>query len=119
MTAQTTEELVKIYESYLAGLKAKRFEAAIAPLAKEVQASLRKEYPTRAKQAAFFDSHAPASHEAVGITRSKSGEKATVYFIGAFPMPKEMQEAANLPPKMRPRVLRRVSEGSGCLEDGR
>lgn len=101
VTAQTTEELVKVYESYRAALKAKRLEAALAPLIDKVREETRQQIRTGADQAEFFESHAPLSYEAVGITRSKSGEKATVYFIGTFPVPEAAQKANKLPPKMR------------------
>ena len=101
MTAQTTEELLKVYDSYRAALKTKNLDAALGPLIKKVREETRQQIRTPADQAEFFESHAPLSYETAGITRSKSGEKATVYFIGTFPVPEEAQKANKLPPRLR------------------
>jgi len=101
MTAQTTEELVKIYESYRAALKARNLDAALAHLNNKVREETRQELRDPDNQTLFFEFFAPLSYETVGITRSKSGQKATLYFVGTFRVPEEAQKESKTGPTTR------------------
>jgi hypothetical protein len=100
MTAQTTEELLKVYDSYRGALKAKRLEAALAPLIEKVREETREELRDPENQA-LLEFLVPLSYETVGITWSKSGQKATLYFVGTFRVPEEVQKESKTGPTTR------------------
>ena len=111
LSAQTAPDFTKIYDSYLAAVKAGSYSQASPLLSKEVHDQL----PTPAVQAEYMEmvkQMAPIHYEVESVNVAKDGQSADVNLIVTIAVPAEIQKQEKLPPTQRAEeVLRFVKEG--------
>lgn len=111
LPAQTQQDFTKIYDSYLAAVKAGSYAKASPLLSKEVHDQL----PTPAVQAEYMEmvkQMSPIHYEVESVNVAKDGQSADVNLIVTIAVPEEIQKQEKLPPTQRAEeVLRFVKEG--------
>ena len=114
MTAQTVADLTKIFDAYLAAVKAKDFKAVTALYRASVKRDVLDTYPTAKEQEAFLKSLAEMAPDSISDpTVTPHGSKgALLNFTGAKRVPPDIQKSRKLPPVAKmPMVVEFANEG--------
>jgi hypothetical protein len=110
LPAQTAQDFTKIYDSYLAAVKAGSYSQASPLLSKEVRDQL----PTPAAQAEYMEMvklMVPIHYETESVNVAKDGQSADVSVIITIAVPEQFQKEQKLPPTQRAEeVLKFVRE---------
>ena len=111
LTAQTAQDFTKIYDSYLAAVKAGKY-SQVEPL---VSAEIRNEVTSPEAQGQYMDmvrQMVPIKYETEFATVAKDGKSADVSIIGTFAVPEQDQKKQHQPSTQRVEmILKFVQEG--------
>jgi ketosteroid isomerase-like protein len=126
MTAfgQSDDTFCKIYDAYIAGVKAKDFQAIVKLRTADQQKELTEGVPPGRDEAyhkALFEQLAqvtPLSYELRFVTLSKDGNHARMVVVGMVPVPPEAQKEAGLPPEQKMRVTVAFAKEAGAWKMG-
>jgi hypothetical protein len=126
MTAfgQSEETFRKIYDAYIAGLKAKDFQAIVKLRTADQQKELTEGVPparVAAYQAGLFEQSLqlmPASYQVRFVKLSKDGNHASMVLVGMIPVPAEVQKEEHLPPEQQVRVTIEFAKEAGAWKMG-
>lgn len=117
MLAQSAENFTKIYDSYLAGVKAGKY-SQVEPL---ISAEVRNEVPSPDAQARYMEmvqQMAPIKYQAEFANVAKDGKSAEVNIIGTFAVPEDAQKQEHLPPTQRVEVILKFVKEAGQWKVG-
>jgi len=115
--AQSIQDLTKIYDSYLAAVKAGSYRQASPYLSKEV----RDEVPTPDAQGRYIEmvkQLVPIRYETEFVNLSKDGQAADVTIIATIPVPEEIQKQEKLPPTQRTEMILKFVKEAGQWKMG-
>ena len=121
---QTDDTFRKTYDAYIAGLKAKDFQAIVKLRTADQQKELTEGVPPgrdAAYHAAFFEQSLqvmPVSYEVRFVKLAKDGSHARMVVVGMVPVPVEAQKEANLPPEQKVRVTVAFAKEGGAWKMG-
>lgn len=115
--AQSMQDFTKIYDSYLAAVKAGSYSQASPYLSKEV----RDEVPTPEAQTRYIEmvkTLVPIRYETEFLNLSKDGQSADVTIIATIAVPEEIQKQENLPPTQRTEIILKFVKVAGQWKMG-
>jgi hypothetical protein len=121
---QTEDTFRKIYDGYIAGLKAKDFQAIVKLRTADQQKELTEGVPAErvaAYQAGLFEQSLqvmPVAYEVRFVKLSKDGNSASMVLVGMVPVPAEAQKEANLPPEQQIRLTVAFAKEAGVWKMG-
>ncbi|MGD0346956.1 MAG: hypothetical protein ABSA85_09375 [Terracidiphilus sp.] len=121
---QTEDTFRKIYDAYIAGVKAKDFQAMVKLRTADQRKELTEGVPAgrlAAYHAALFEQSLqvmPVSYEVRFVRLSKDGNHARMVIVGMVPVPVEAQKEANLPPAQKVRVTVAFAKEAGVWKMG-
>lgn len=111
------QDFTKIYDSYLAGVKAGSYSQVSPYLSKEI----RDEVPTPDAQARYMEmvkQMAPIRYETEFVNLSKDGQSADVTIIATIAVPEEIQKQEKLPPTQRVEMVLKFVKEAGQWKMG-
>jgi len=114
LMAQSPADLTRVFDQYLAALKANDFQKVTAVYQSSFKQQVLTEYGAADKQGIFLSAiaeMAPDSYEAATVSRSE-GQKLLLHITAKKNVPPEIQKQQNLPPVMAmPMVIEFEKEG--------
>jgi len=114
MAAQSTADLTKVFDVYLAAVKAKDFASVMSVYRASVRKQVVEIYVTPKQQAEYMKSLAEMAPESFSEARvtANGSTTALLRFMGARPVPADVQKAQKLPPVAKmPMVVEFANEG--------
>src|SRR5437868_579734 len=117
---QSEADLRKVYDSYLAAIKARSFPSVLNVMTAEARADLTTQVP-QSERAEFFANAglmSPYSYQAESVTPGKDGATVSMLIVGHFKIPPDLQKAQKLPPEQKAEVTLNFAREGGVWKMG-
>ncbi len=115
--AQTAQDFIRIYDAYLAAVKAGNYKQAEPYLSAEI----RNQLPTPDAQKQYLEMVqplVPIRYETEFANVAKNGQSADVSIIATLSVPEQMQKEEHLPPTQRAELILKFVKESGQWKMG-